>query len=95
MDDIARDAVAVEQHAAKIVLGVGVAELRRRAATTENLLPAILGAVAWISTAADDQTRTVKVRVDVENPRLKLKPFRTIAKTTGIEGAIESGREGA
>lgn len=28
----------------------------------------IAGAVAWISTAADDQTRTVKVRVDLPNP---------------------------
>ncbi len=33
----------------------------------------IEGAIAWISTAADDRTRTVKVRVDLPNPDLRLR----------------------
>jgi cobalt-zinc-cadmium efflux system membrane fusion protein len=39
----------------------------------------IKGSLAWISTAADDQTRTVKVRVDLpnENGRLRANTFGT------------------
>jgi cobalt-zinc-cadmium efflux system membrane fusion protein len=39
----------------------------------------IRGAVAWISTSADDQTRTVKVRVELPNPdaRLRANTFGT------------------
>jgi cobalt-zinc-cadmium efflux system membrane fusion protein len=41
--------------------------------------PAIEGSLAWISTAADDQTRTVKVRVNLpnENGRLRANIFGT------------------
>ncbi|MCG3134050.1 MAG: Multidrug resistance protein MdtA [Planctomycetes bacterium] len=40
---------------------------------------AISGKVSWISTAADAKTRTVKIRVDVENPdgRLRANTFGT------------------
>jgi cobalt-zinc-cadmium efflux system membrane fusion protein len=41
--------------------------------------PEIRGSLAWISTAADDQTRTVKVRVDLPNEdgRLRANTFGT------------------
>jgi cobalt-zinc-cadmium efflux system membrane fusion protein len=41
--------------------------------------PEIKGAVTWISTAADEQTRTVKVRVDLPNAdrRLRANTFGT------------------
>jgi len=39
----------------------------------------IRGTLAWISTAADDQTRTVKVRVDLPNP-----DGRLLANTFGL-----------
>ncbi len=41
--------------------------------------PEIRGSVAWISTAADDRTRTVKVRVDLPNAdgRLRANTFGT------------------
>lgn len=41
--------------------------------------PEIRGSLAWISTAADDQTRTVKVRVNLpnENGRLRANTFGT------------------
>jgi cobalt-zinc-cadmium efflux system membrane fusion protein len=35
--------------------------------------PEIKGSIAWISTAADDKTRTVKVRVDLPNPDSSLR----------------------
>lgn len=39
--------------------------------------PEVKGLISWISTAADDQTRTVKVRVDLPNPdgRLRANTF--------------------
>ena len=41
--------------------------------------PEVRGTVAWISTAADDQTRTVRIRVDLPNPdgRLRANTFGT------------------
>ncbi len=41
--------------------------------------PEITGSLAWISTAADDETRTVKVRVDLPNEdgRLRANTFGT------------------
>jgi cobalt-zinc-cadmium efflux system membrane fusion protein len=41
--------------------------------------PEVRGHVSWISTAVDDQTRTVKVRVDLPNPdgRLRANTFGT------------------
>jgi cobalt-zinc-cadmium efflux system membrane fusion protein len=35
--------------------------------------PELRGAVSWISTAVDDQTRTLKVRVDLPNPDVRLR----------------------
>lgn len=66
----------VRQEEAKYV-SLGQAVLFRQSETRDE--PEIKGSVSWISTAADDQTRTVKVRVDLPNPegRLRANTFGT------------------
>jgi cobalt-zinc-cadmium efflux system membrane fusion protein len=68
--------LSVRQEEAKY-LRVGQSALFRPSDSKDE--PEIHGALSWISTAADEQTRTVKVRVDLPNAdgRLKANTFGT------------------